>query len=109
MIAFHKHFCFCLGAIVSDLSPFDITDENVNDYEETVEKLDAVKLALQNKIYRLKKDVKDRKHLSLLHILMYFAYFPLIQWCFWHYQGAMECSGSFLPEKKLFTRRKWSL
>ena len=49
------------GAMVSNLTPFDITDENLTDYEQRVEKLATVSSSLQNKIYRLKKDVKDRK------------------------------------------------
>ena len=49
---------FHLGAMVSDLTPFD---ENVIDYEVRIEKLASVNNSLQNKIYRLKKDVKDRK------------------------------------------------
>ena len=43
--------------MVSDLTPFD---ENVIDYEVRIEKLTAVNNSLQKKIYRLKKDVKDR-------------------------------------------------
>ena len=49
---------FHLGAMVSDLTPFD---ENVIDYEVRIEKLASVNNSLQNKIYRLKKDVKERK------------------------------------------------
>ena len=62
MIVHISHsFFFCIGAMVSDLSPFEVTDENVTDYEVRLEKLAAVNISLQNKIYRLKKDVKDRK------------------------------------------------
>lgn len=61
MIAFQTRICFSLGAMVSDLSPFDLSDENVTDYEQRVEKLAAVSISLQNKIYRLKQDVKERK------------------------------------------------
>ena len=56
-----SHTSVFQGAMVSDLTPFDITDENLTDYEQRVEKLATVSSSLQNKIYRLKKDVKDRK------------------------------------------------
>ena len=39
--------------IVTDLSPFDITDENVKDLEEKVEKLEKVSMSLTNKLYKL--------------------------------------------------------
>ena len=47
--------------MVSDLSPFDIDDENVTAYEERVNKLDKVASSLTSKIYRLKNDVKAKK------------------------------------------------
>ena len=56
-----SHTSVFQGAMVSNLTPFDITDENLTDYEQRVEKLATVSSSLQNKIYRLKKDVKDRK------------------------------------------------
>ena len=56
-----SHTSVFQGAMVSDLTLFDITDENLTDYEQRVEKLATVSSSLQNKIYRLKKDVKDRK------------------------------------------------
>ena len=46
------------GAIVADLSPFDATDENMEEYDD---KLAAVFSSLEKKIYRLKADVKNRK------------------------------------------------
>ena len=39
--------------IVTDLRPFDITDENVKDLEEKVEKLEKVSMSLTNKVYKL--------------------------------------------------------
>ena len=46
------------GAIVADLSPFDTTDENMEEYDD---KLTAVFSSLEKKIYRLKADVRNRK------------------------------------------------
>ena len=48
--------------VVTDLSPFDMTDENVSDLEEKVEKLEKVSKSLTNKVYILKKEVKARKY-----------------------------------------------
>ena len=44
--------------MVSDLSPFDVNDTNVEAYEDRIEKLARVTKALSAKIYRLKDDVK---------------------------------------------------
>ena len=47
--------------MVSDLSPFDVNDQNVEAYDERIEKLDKVATCLAAKIYKLKADVKKRK------------------------------------------------
>ena len=47
--------------MVSDLSPFDVNDTNVEAYEEKIEKHEIVSYSLAMKIYRLKNDVKARK------------------------------------------------
>ena len=47
--------------MVSDLSPFDVNDTNVEAYEEKIEKLDKISKSLAAKIYRLKDDVKKTK------------------------------------------------
>ena len=47
--------------MVSDLSPFDVNDTNVELYEERIEKLEKISKSLAAKIYRLKDDVKKTK------------------------------------------------
>ena len=43
------------------MSPFDVNDQNVEAYDERIEKLDKVATCLAAKIYKLKADVKKRK------------------------------------------------
>ena len=50
-----------VSEMVSDLSPFDVNDENVTAYEDRIKKLDKVASSLTSKIYRLKNDVKAKK------------------------------------------------
>ena len=50
-----------VGEIVADISPFDVADSNVEDFEEKVEKLDKVSKNLAAKIYKLKSAVKAKK------------------------------------------------
>ena len=50
-----------VNEIVADISPFDITDINVDDFEDKVEKLDQVSKNLATKMYKLKKAVQARK------------------------------------------------
>ena len=47
--------------MVSDQSPFDVNDTNVEAYEEKIEKHEIVSYFLAMKIYRLKNDVNARK------------------------------------------------
>ena len=48
--------------IVTDLSPFDVEDESVILLEDRVQRLSKVSMSLTKKLYRLKKEVKDRKY-----------------------------------------------
>lgn len=48
--------------IVSDLSPFDVTDDNVLAVEDRLERLDKVSGNLKTKIYKLKQAVQARKY-----------------------------------------------
>ena len=58
-MTYFLHFFLTIpGVLVADLSPFDATDENMDEYDD---KLAAVFSSLENKIYRLKADVKNRK------------------------------------------------
>ena len=47
--------------IVSDISPFDMSDINVNDFEDKVERLGKVSKNLSAKVYKLKKAVQTKK------------------------------------------------
>ena len=47
--------------MVSDLTPFDMSDEDVLVCEDKVEGLERVRTALERRIYRLKEEVKARK------------------------------------------------
>ena len=47
--------------MVSDLTPFDMSDEEVTLCEDRVERLEKVSSALYRRIYRLKEEVKVKK------------------------------------------------
>ena len=47
--------------MVSELSPFDVNDTDVEAYEEKIEKLEKISKSLAAKIYRLKDDIKKAK------------------------------------------------
>ena len=47
--------------MVANLSPFDVTDEDVTDLEDRLERLDTVATSLKNKVYKLREDVKAKK------------------------------------------------
>ena len=46
--------------IVSELTPFDVNDENIEDFEVRIQKLEDVSDSLK-KVYRLKTEVKAKK------------------------------------------------
>ena len=48
--------------MVSDLSPFDVTDENVTGLEERIDRLGKVTASLTKKVYRLRQEVKAKKY-----------------------------------------------
>ena len=48
--------------IVSDLTPFDVTDPNLEDHEEKLEKIESVVKSLAAKMYKLRNDLKSRKY-----------------------------------------------
>ena len=48
--------------IVSDLTPFDVTDPNLEDHEEKLEKIESVAKSLAAKMYKLRNDLKSRKY-----------------------------------------------
>ena len=58
-----------VSEMVSDLSPFDVNDENVNAFEDRIDKLDQVASSLTRKIYRLKEEVKAKKYRRKDHLL----------------------------------------
>ena len=58
-----------VSEMVSDLSPFDVNDENVGAFEERIDKLDKVASSLTRKIYRLKEEVKAKKYRRKDHLL----------------------------------------
>ena len=47
--------------MVMELSPFDITDENVALFEDRLDKIEQVSKSFTAKVYKLKNDVKARK------------------------------------------------
>ena len=47
--------------MLTELSPFDVTDEDVINFEDRVERLGKVSSSLSSKIYRLKQDIKAKK------------------------------------------------
>ena len=47
--------------IVADISPFDMSDINVNDFEDKLERLGKVSKNLSAKVYKLKKAVQTKK------------------------------------------------
>ena len=47
--------------IVSELTPFDLNDENIEDFEVRIQKLEEVSDSLKKKVYRLKTEVKAKK------------------------------------------------
>ena len=47
--------------IIADISPFDMSDINMDDFEIKVEKLEQVSKNLATKVYKLKKSVQLRK------------------------------------------------
>ena len=47
--------------ILSELSPFDVTYENITCYEERLDRLEKVSSSLTRRIYRLKEDVKAKR------------------------------------------------
>ena len=55
------NFSKAADVIISDLSPFDVTDEDETAIDNRLERLDKVATSLKNKIYRLKQDAKARK------------------------------------------------
>ena len=50
-----------VGEIVADISPNDMSDINMDDFEIKVEKLEQVSKNLATKVYKLKKSVQLRK------------------------------------------------
>ena len=50
-----------VGEIVADISPIDMSDINMDDFEIKVEKLEQVSKNLATKVYKLKKSVQLRK------------------------------------------------
>ena len=46
--------------MLTELSPFDVTDEDVINFEDRVERLSKVSSSLSSKIYRLKQDIKAK-------------------------------------------------
>ena len=48
-------------AIVEDISPFDVNDQEVILIEDRIERLQKVSVSLQTKLYKLVRDVKARK------------------------------------------------
>ena len=48
--------------MISDLCPFDISDEEETAVENRLERLEKVAHSLKSKIFRLKQDVKKRKY-----------------------------------------------
>ena len=58
-----------VGEMIQEVSPFDINDDNINLFEDRLDRLEVVSQTLRNKVYRLKRDVKERrtrKHPELL-------------------------------------------
>ena len=51
-----------VGEIVEELCPFDVGDEVALNIEDRVERLERVTKLLENKVYKLKKAVKQRKY-----------------------------------------------
>ena len=50
-----------VSEMVADLSPFDVTDDNITCFEDRLDRLEKVSSALTARIYRLKKDISARK------------------------------------------------
>ena len=47
--------------ILSELSPFDVTDENITCYKERLDRLEKVSSSLSRRICRLKEDIKAKE------------------------------------------------
>ena len=47
--------------IIKELSPFDVTDDNVTAIEDRLDRLEKVSKKLKVKLYKLRQDVKNRK------------------------------------------------
>ena len=63
--------------IVSDLTPFDVNDESVTAFEDRIERLEKVSISLQNKVYRLKNEVKAKKYKKKSRVTS--GFYPLLQ------------------------------
>ena len=50
-----------VGEMVEDLCPFDVNDEDALKIEDRAERLERVTKVLMAKVYRLRKEVKERK------------------------------------------------
>ena len=85
-----------VSEMVSDLSPFDVNDENVGAFEERNDKLDKVASSLTRKIYRLKEEVKARRITETIIFLTKISSPVLSTVCF------------NLPKKNLIIFRKLS-
>ena len=55
--------------VVSELTPFDVTDDNVLILEDRLERVEKVTVAFMAKFYRLKSDIKARKFRKKPHLL----------------------------------------
>ena len=55
-------FSKAVNEMISDLCPFDISDEEETAVENRLERLEKVANSLKSKIFRLKQDVKKRKY-----------------------------------------------
>ena len=50
-----------VSEMVADLSPFDVTDDNITSFEDRLDRLEKVSASLTAKVYKLKKDISARK------------------------------------------------
>ena len=51
-----------VAEIIEELCPFDVDDQDALQIEDRLERLDRVNKLLEKKVYKLRKDVKERKY-----------------------------------------------
>ena len=60
--ACEDHVTKVVEVMVPDLSPFDVTDENVTGLEERIDRLGKVTANRTAKVYRLRQEVKAKQY-----------------------------------------------